>query len=248
MTQSKYQLIVNKFRHQSTMKLTIVMFSAMVLVSCARTQERNIEGFAIEAFNGIILTRYTSAEKGDQELKAKAAFIYTLLFNTAELNTHRMNGEVDNQVFIHDSGAEAVYDKDGIIVKNCENMGSYNYAHYKKEPLLHFSVDILPWLRWGNCREDSTTVEQRVNAYIMDIAEALDISSAADTDYFLPENYTFENSAQNLSIAFFLKALEQSSFDLQDFIFNDQADESSRKQFLQHLDSGFVSILEARNK
>lgn len=159
-----------------------------------------------------------------------------------------MNGETENQVFVHDSGGEAVYDKNGNLVKNCENMGSYNYAHYKKEPLLHFAVDMLPWLRWGNCREDTTTQEQRVGAYIMDIANALEISRSSEVGYFLPEGFSFSSSAQNQAIAFFLAALDQSDFDLYNFILNGQGSEEKRMEFLEILEAGFISNLKMPNK
>jgi len=230
------------------MRVLTIFVAAITLVSCAGTQERDLESFSADAVEGINLPEYTQEDRNDQELKAKAAFIYTLLYNTVELNTHRMNGETENQVFVHDSGGEAVYDKNGNLVKNCENMGSYNYAHYKKEPLLHFAVDIIPWLRWGNCREDTTTQAQRVSAYIKDIADALEISRSSEVGYFLPEGFSFYNSAQNQTIAFFLTALDHSGFNLYNFVLNGQASEENRGEFLQLLEAGFISNLKMPNK
>jgi hypothetical protein len=230
------------------MKALATIFLLMLLVSCSSTQERDLSRFASEAADGMALPEYTSKDIDNKELQAKAAFVYTLLFNTVELNVHRMNGETDNQVFVHESGGEAVYDKDGNLVKNCENMGSFNYAHHKREPLLHFSVDTLPWLRWGNCREDTTTSKQRVNAYIKDIEDALEASITSDVGYFLPEGFMFENSAQNQAIAFFLSALNYSNFDVYEFVLTGLANRRDRKKFLEALESGFIANLKKPNK
>ena len=39
------------------------------------------------------------------------ALVVDILSNTPELNSHRMNGETDNKVYIKDDGSEAVFDK-----------------------------------------------------------------------------------------------------------------------------------------
>ena len=103
-------------------------------------------------------------EISDDRLSA----INFILKNTYENNIHKMRGEEDNQVFVKESGEEAVFDKDGKLVTNDWNRGSFNYGNYDK-PIQKFELDIWPWLIWGNTREDPTTFEERFYYYIMDL-------------------------------------------------------------------------------
>ena len=96
--------------------------------------------------------------------------IYRTLAYTPELAIHQMRGEVTNVVYISPDGHdEAVYDKNGNLVINLYNKGSYNYCHPVKEPICHFSKDIIPWLKWGNDREDPTNFSERLSAYSIDL-------------------------------------------------------------------------------
>lgn len=91
-----------------------------------------------------------------------------ILKNTYEINIHKMRGEEENQVYTKQTGEEAVFDKDGNLVTNAWNQGSYNYGKYEM-PIQKFELDIWPWLVWGNTREDPTTFEERFYYYIMDL-------------------------------------------------------------------------------
>lgn len=102
--------------------------------------------------------------------KDELVAIYTVLQNTPELHMHQMNGEVDNTVYIHPvKGYEIVKDKNGNIIKEGPNMGTYNYYLYNKEPLHHFLYDIEPWIRWGSYEKDPTSLNQRIKFYLMDL-------------------------------------------------------------------------------
>ena len=103
-------------------------------------------------------------EISDDRLSA----INYILKNTYENNIHKMRGEEDNQVFVKESGEEAVFDKDGNLVTNAWNRGSFNFGNYEK-PIKKFELDIWPWLIWGNTREDPTTFEERFYHYMMDL-------------------------------------------------------------------------------
>ena len=87
--------------------------------------------------------------------------LYTILKNTNEVAIHQMRGESENRVYQNNDGREAVYDKDGELVKNGYNDGTYNYAIGKDDPLLHFLLDRSPWLLWGMGPEDPTSIEER---------------------------------------------------------------------------------------
>lgn len=91
-----------------------------------------------------------------------------ILKNTYEINIHRMRGEEENQVFTKETGEEAVFDKDGKLVTNAWNQGSYNYGKYEK-PIQKFELDIWPWLIWGNTRDDPTSFDERFYYYLMDL-------------------------------------------------------------------------------
>ena len=103
-------------------------------------------------------------EISDDRLSA----INFILKNTYENNIHKMRGEENNQIFVKNTGEEAVFDKDGKLVTNDWNRGSFNYGNYDK-PIQKFELDIWPWLIWGNTREDPTTFEERFYYYIMDL-------------------------------------------------------------------------------
>ena len=219
-------------------KLLFSLSLLTALASCG-TQPTSLSGFANQASRDFGLNTYDSLSLDDEKIQAEAAFIFSVLFNTYESNTHQMNGEIGNKVYVHDDGREAVFDSEGNLVAACENKGSFNYAHYKKEPLAHFAVDILPWLRWGNCREDTTTREQRILAYIADFENGFDIASSDNRGYFLPANFDFGQPGQSETIAFFLLAFDNSNFDLYSFIMNDQYSEEARLKFIQALTNGF---------
>ncbi|MBN2754526.1 MAG: hypothetical protein JXR81_06625 [Candidatus Goldbacteria bacterium] len=97
-----------------------------------------------------------------------------ILKNTFENNIHKMRGETGNKTFISkekvEGGyAEAVYDKNGDLVKNDYNMGSYNYFHVEEEPIMHFVADTLPWLEFGNTSKDPTNFKERLFYYTYDL-------------------------------------------------------------------------------
>lgn len=112
-------------------------------------------------------------EKLDVNLKqalpdANLRAIHFILKNTWEVNIHRMRGEEENQVYTKDTGEEAVFDKDGNLVTNAWNQGSFNYGKYEM-PIQKFELDIWPWLIWGNTRDDPTTFDERFYYYLMDL-------------------------------------------------------------------------------
>lgn len=100
--------------------------------------------------------------------------IYLVLQNTQEYAIHNMMGHEGNQVFIHPTkGYEVVKDKNGKILENHFNAGSYNYALPTKEPLKHYAMDITPWIRFGNYPKDPTTKQYRYNTYAFDLMDGI---------------------------------------------------------------------------
>ena len=62
------------------------------------------------------------------------------------------------------SGKQAVYDSDGLLVTSAENMGTYDFASPTSSPLGHRSLDVIPWVEWGNSPSDTTTSAERRHA------------------------------------------------------------------------------------
>ncbi len=134
--------------------------------------------------------------------------LYTILKNTNEVASHQMRGESENRVFQNSDGREAVYDKDGDLVKNGYNDGTYNYAIGKDDPLLHFLLDRSPWLLWGLGPKDPTSIKERTYAYMGDLEGGIRRANAALPFEPLPEDHTWTEVGQLQTLALFVKAIE----------------------------------------
>lgn len=167
---------------------------------------------------GIVLPLITSAQlpegldpyvdqiKSGDVSEHHIAVIYAILQNTQEVCIHQQNGAKDNKVYVGPEGRrEAVYDKDGELVQDGINDGSYNFFHPSEQPLNHFSADISPWIVWGQSKTDVTTVKSRIYAYMGDleggIRRALELKK-------LPEPKV-ETEGQMQALAVFLRAIEE---------------------------------------
>lgn len=235
---------------RNKLPLLLIMF----LTACASGPDQLSNSLA----NEFGLKEFTVSDLDNLNTKVKAAFIYTLLANTEELRVHQFNGATDNEVYVKNDMANGGYpeivvrfekdengekiDGTGVLVRDCENKGSFNYKHPQREPLGHFTQDISPWIKWGNCREDTTTREQRISAYVMDVELGLERLRANQPGYYLPSDFSFQKSGQSETIAFFLAALESSNFDLYNFIMNEQSSQEKRKAFYKALDQGINNL------
>ena len=104
----------------------------------------------------------------------EAILIYHWLSNCKEIAIHQQRGAKENRIYLGPKGhREAVYDSSGKIVRDGINDGTYNYAHPHDDPINHFTEDILPWILWGATRSDSTSMEERLRAYAIDLNHAL---------------------------------------------------------------------------
>ena len=121
--------------------------------------------------------------------QGQLSIIRYILKNTHENNIHKMRGETDNVVYVNEDGREAVYDKDGKLVTNSYNQGSYNYGSYD-EPIKKFLLDIAPWLKWGNARDDPTSSNERLYYYTLDLNHGI-------------QSYIFKGSNETLETVSF---------------------------------------------
>ena len=103
----------------------------------------------------------------DREL----SIIYFILDNTEEYHIHCMRGEEQNQVFVHNDGTVVVFDKNHHQVTNY-NRGTIRIAR-KSDPIGHFILDTQPWLNFGVDSNDPTTIEERLEAYLKDVQNAI---------------------------------------------------------------------------
>ena len=66
-----------------------------------------------------------------------------------------------------DGRLEVIFDKNGKIVTDPADYGTFNFADPNRDPLGHLMKDVIPWLAYGNSPEDTTTVAQRFNAFFV---------------------------------------------------------------------------------
>ena len=203
------------------------------------------------------LEKYRKKDLREKHTKEFSAFIYTVLSNTQELRIHQMNGETTNEVYISDEGHEAVFrfkhdemgkriDGTGEHVTDCLNQGSFNYYHPIKTPLGHFAADILPWLIWGNCREDPSSLEQRIEAYMLDFEEGYEQALSKNEGFYLPRAFKFKETGQSETVAFFAKALEKSDFDFSSYFPDNLNHPEKKDEFLKAVKGGISTILKAQ--
>lgn len=237
------------------MRITLGLIIACFFSACATGPDQ----FAKSMNSEFGLKSYTVKSLDDSQFKAKVSFIYTLLANTEELRIHQFNAATDNEVYVNDDSINGGYpeivvkfDRDengnkidgtGKHVRDCENMGSFNYKHPQREPLGHFAQDMLPWIKLGNCREDTATVEQRISAYVLDIELGLERLVAAKVSYYLPNGFNFQNSGQSETVAFFLEALDKTGFNVHGFILNDLNSSKKRNEFYKSLEQGINEMI-----
>lgn len=221
-------------------KLLLIVLTGFL---CACASQPSVESMSQSMNRQFELASYTSDDLKNSDFEQQAAFIYTVLSHSVEVWTHRMNGEVGNMVFVHESGAEIVFDANKNRVDSCENAGSFNYAHYQRQPLAHFTVDTLPWLLWGNCRQDSTTVSQRVEAYMRDFSDGLHHVNNAIMALSIPVDFDVTSPGNSEALAFFNSAFAAADYDINSTIAEFPLTDEAINDLLLHLNQGFVQLL-----
>lgn len=218
----------------------------LILFVALSASAEKMDDFPRQVSDQFELRKLKSKHLRDIDLKAQSATIFTMLAYTQELRIHQMGGAIGNQVFLHEDGhKEAVYDGEGALVTDCLNQASYNYYHPYQYPLAHFTADILPWLMWGNCKNDPSSKAQRIEAYISDLRLGFDQAIKSNQGFFLPEKFNFKGYGQSATISFYLKALESSSFDFGKFVPKNLHDKQQQELFFQALEEGFNALLKS---
>ena len=150
--------------------LTIICIVVFASTSLAYTEPKERQKFMKETEKNFKLNKIINEIKNGDIPQRHLQILYLVLQNTPEVYIHNMNGVTGNNTYVHKDGhREAVYDKDGNVVKDGINDASYNYFARRKAPLKHFSFDTHPWIIWGNSQQDSTTRTERIFALVGDI-------------------------------------------------------------------------------
>lgn len=198
------------------------------------------------------LKKLDTSDLANLRLKAEAAFIFTILANTQELRIHQMGGATNNQVFLSGENGRyeivVAYDRHkngdtGKHVNDCLNKGSLNYYHPYATPLGHFTADILPWLTWGNCKDDPSSLNQRIEAYMSDFREGYIRAINKKEGFYLPEKFNFEGSGQSEAVSFFKKATELSKFNMSDFLPKKIHEKKHQEEFFKAIEKGMKILL-----
>ncbi len=190
------------------------------------------------------LVQLTQRDLKDTQLRSSTAFIYTVLQNTQELRIHQMGGAWNNSVYVDDKGREWVFDGNDDPVTDCLNIATSNYYHYSRQPLGHFTADILPWMIWGSCEGDvPSTVNQRIDAYMLDFKEGYTEAISRNDEFSLPKNFSFKKFGQSEAISFFLKTLDVSNFDMNAFLPDQIHDPLQQEIFFNAIENGMKDLL-----
>ncbi|GHU33923.1 hypothetical protein FACS1894172_13440 [Spirochaetia bacterium] len=142
--------------------IILLMMFALFAINGYSQQSNTDEGLDIAK---LFSFKYDKPINPDAE---QLSIVRYILSRTFENNIHKMRGEKENKVYTNKDGREAVYDKNGNLVTNSYNLGTYNYGSYD-EPIQKFLVDIAPWLLWGSTRDDPTSFDERLYYYTLDL-------------------------------------------------------------------------------
>ncbi len=232
----------------------LVLFTFLISISIGTTLASDEVGFLKGLSKELGLPKLDKRSVKSKDIKSNSAFIFTVLTNTRELRVHQMNGAIHNRVYVRDEGQEAVFlfdvdesgkdiDGTGKLVKDCLNQGSFNYYHYYDQPLGHFSADMLPWLVWGNCKDDPSSLNQRIEAYMLDFREGFQRALSANEGFYLPKRFKFKKTGQSEAIGFFFKALDSQGFDLGSFAPDKLHEPQRQEEFIEALEAGMKELL-----
>lgn len=123
-----------------------------------------------------------AAERGWRKLSDKDSSMHQF---------HREDG-VKNSKWISPNGhREVVFTGKGEnqhITTDPRDQGTYNFFDPKKHPIGHATLDVLPYMLWGNSADDSTTLYSRTSEAIKNFRDktmdALDDVSLADGEEY----------------------------------------------------------------
>jgi RHS repeat-associated protein len=155
------------FRNNKTKRLFVVKYEKRYGDCGYYTIERNIRELTKDEYE-----KYSEKEQhygrniyNDPPVDEKSAINkkWTLLSDAQSV--YHKNHSKDNKKYVSPDGKqEAVYDKDGKLVVDDEDQGTYNNSP-PDDWLGHLSKDMIPYIKYGNTPSDKTPFLDRVHPY-----------------------------------------------------------------------------------
>lgn len=228
----------------------IIYFSYMLP---AISQE--MSGYVSGLYNRFSLENIEISDLSEDPLRMNSAVLFTTLIHTHELEIHRMRGAIHNVVYTGPEGhKEAVFEFDidendmpiegtSRPVTDCFNQASYNYYSPREFPYAHFTADILPWLEMGNCRNDPTSISERIEAYMLDFNRGMDILINSSSGYYAPNFIDDKNDSQLEGLSFLLKALELGGLNIIELSPSNFRNREFRTNLSEALEAGLKEML-----
>lgn len=84
-----------------------------------------------------------------------------------------VSGNTDYRGIGPRAGQQAVYDSNGHLVTTSENKGTFDFVTPEDSLWGHFQTDVIPWIKWGNSPDDTTTRAERMQAFALGIGSKL---------------------------------------------------------------------------
>ena len=125
----------------------IILITLMLLLISNIFAEKTIISVFKDSKNTIDLKKYL--EDGLKELniditkeipKENISIINYILKFVYENNIHKMRNENDNVVYTKETGEEAVFNKNGNLVTNDWNQGSFNYGNMSNQLISFYLI------------------------------------------------------------------------------------------------------------
>jgi hypothetical protein len=234
-------------------RLILLSTTAMLVVGCGPTPAdppttTEVTGFGDEIAKKLSIEPLDDSELGNEAVRRDVAILIAWLANTSEIEIHRINGADANVNFLSKDGHnEAVYDGASKLVTDLVNEGSYNYAHPVLDPLGHFTVDILPWIELGASRQDPTSKQTRLGAYLEDLRAGLHRATTGPIPV-LGEDFNWRDLRRDVSVRLFRRALGKGGQRLSDVLPADGDDVALVDEWFDQFAEGFSEVIMDANK
>jgi len=146
--------------------------------SCKNVSSNKVNSILAKAQNSVKLTKmtkeihYSRNQYNDICFMTVEGAVAAGFHPYSDSTCHNFGTSGNTKYVSADGRREVVFDSDGNIVWDINNIGTYNFSPArvnsegkKVGSALHFDYDVAPWILWGNGPGDTTTIEERIKAY-----------------------------------------------------------------------------------